>query len=193
MRMLMFTRAMPWTFKAGTLCYMLTRTFSAGGATGRPEHVLVPVAFLTLASVLPSMVSSVVDRTKTTSYIVQSALFLLCVHAAVLALEEWDGQQYTVAVTQTCVMHMLCSQFKTLVRHKHLLVYQGAVRCLIALMAAVSWSACALMMPLVKVDIMAVVGLMFVGEVVGVAVCFVAAVLLGLCDTAAAVFDDKTS
>ncbi len=189
--MLMFTRAMPWTFKADTLCYMLTRTFSAGGATGRPEHVLVPVAFLTLASVLPSTVSSVVDRAKTTAYIVQSALFLLCVHAAVLALEEWD-EEYTVAVTQTCVMHMLCSQYKMLVRHKHLLVYQGAVRCLIALIATVSWSACALMMPLVKVEIMAVVGLMFVGEVVGVAVCFVAAVLLGLCDTTTAVFDDKT-
>ena len=91
------------------------------------------------AAVLPSTLSSVVDRTKTTAYIVQSALFLLGVHAAVLALGRWDGQQYTVAVTQTCVMHMLCSQYRTLVRHKHLLVYQGLVRCLLALMAAVSW------------------------------------------------------
>jgi hypothetical protein len=189
--MLMFTRAMPWTFKAGTLCYMLTRTLSAGGATGRAEHVLVPVAFLTLASVLPSTLSSVVDRAKTTAYIMQSALFLLCMHAAVLALEHWDGQQYTLAVTQTCVMHMLCSQYRALVRHKHLLVYQGAVRCLLALMALMSWSACALMMPLVQVDIMALVGLMFAGEVVGVAVCFVAAVFLGVCDAAAAALDDR--
>lgn len=190
--MLMFTRAMPWTFKAGTLCYMLTRTLSAGGATGRADHVLVPVAFLTLASVLPSTLSSVVDRAKTTAYIMQSALFLLCLHAAVLALEHSDGQQYTLAVTQTCVMHMLCSQYRALVRHKHLLVYQGAVRYLLALMAIMSWSACALMMPLVQVDIMSLVGLMFAGEVVGVAVCFVAAVVLGVCDAAAAVLDDRS-
>jgi len=190
--MLVFTRAMPWTFKAGTLCFMLTRTMSAGGATGRAEQILVPIAFLTLASVLPSMLSSVADRAKTTAYIVQSAFFLLCLHAAVLALKRWQNEQYTLAVTQTCVMHMVCSQYRALVRHKHLLVYQGAVRYLLVLMAILSWSACALMMPLVQVDIMALVGLMFAGEVVGVAVCFVSAVVLGVCDAAAAALDDRT-
>jgi hypothetical protein len=191
--MLMFTRAMPWALKACTVGVVMTRALTAGGASGRHDQVLVPVAFLTLASVVPSTVVCVVDRTRTTSYIVQIALFLLFVHAAVLALEKWHAEQYTVAVTQTCVVYMLCSQYETLARHKHLLVYQVGVKSLLVLMAVVSWSVCALMMPLVTVDIMAVVGLMFVGEVLGVAVSLVAAVVVAVCDTAAAALEDKVS
>jgi hypothetical protein len=172
--MLMFTRAVPWVLKACTVCTVVMRAFSAGGAVGRPERVLVPVAFLTLASVLPSIVSSVIDRATTTAYIVQSALFLLGVHVTILALERWDLPEYSVAVTQTCLVHMLWSQFDALERRKHVLVYQSAVQLLVCLMAIVSWGACVLMLPHLAVDIFALGGLMFVGEVLGVAVSLVA-------------------
>jgi hypothetical protein len=184
---------MPWAFKACTVCAVTTHLFSATGTNARQEYVLLGVCFLTLASVLPSVVSCVVDRTQTTAYIVHSALFLLCIHAAVLALETWHWQQYKVAVTQTCVLHLLWSQWRTLANNKHVLIYQGPVQCVLVATAILSWGVCALMMPRFPVDIVAVVGLMFLGEVVGVAVSLLAAILLAVGDMAEACFADKTS
>ena len=189
--MLMFTRAVPWVLKACTVCAVATRSMSAGGAAGRHEHVLAPIAFLTLASVLPSTVCSVVDRTTTTAYIIQSALFMLAVHAATLALERWQQPQHTVALTQTCVVHMLWSQWQTLHKHKHVLIYQQAVKTLLLVLAVLSWSACVLMLPHVTVDILALGGLMFVGEVLGVAVSVVAGMLATLGNTAEALFEQS--
>lgn len=191
--MIMFTRAMPWAFKACTLGAVTTQAFSGTATNARQEYVLVGVCFLTLASVLPSIVSCVVDRTKTTAYIVHSALFLLCIHAAVLALETWHWQQYRVAVTQTCLLHLLWSQWRTLTHNKHVLIYQGPVQCMLVATAILSWSVCALMMPRFPVEIVGLVGLMFVGEVVGVAVSLVAAVLVGVGDMAETCLADKTS
>jgi hypothetical protein len=191
--MLMFTRAMPWAFKACTVGAVTTHAFSATVTNARQEHVLLVVSFLTLASVLPSIVSCVVDRTKTTAYIVHSALFLLCIHAAVLALETWHWPQYKVAVTQTCVLHLLWSQWRTLAHNKHILIYQGPVECILIATAVLSWSVCALMMPRFPVDILALVGLIFVGEVVGVAVSLLAAILAAVGDMGEACFTDKTS
>jgi hypothetical protein len=67
--MLMFTRAVPWLLKAWTVCTVVARAYSVGGAAGRHEHVLAPVAFVTLVSVLPSVLCGVVDRSTTTAYI----------------------------------------------------------------------------------------------------------------------------
>jgi hypothetical protein len=153
------------------------RAFSAGGAVGRPEHVLAPVAFLTFASVLPSIVSCVVDRKMTTAYIVQSAVYLLGLHATILTLELWHVSEYSVAITQTCLLHMLWSQFHTLERHKHVLIFREAVQILVLALGVLSWGACVLMMPHLVIDIFALGGLMFAGEVLGVAVSFVAGII----------------
>lgn len=170
----MFTGSVPWVLKACTVCAVMVRVFSAGGAAGRPERVLAPVAFLTLASVLPSILSSVIDRVTTTAYIMQSALFLLGVHVLILGLERWHLSEHSVAATQTCLLHMLWSQFHALERRKHVLVYQGAVQLLVCVMALVSWSVCMLMLPHLSVDIFALGGLMFAGEVLGVVVSLIA-------------------
>lgn len=191
--MIMFTRAMPWAFKACTLGAVTTQAFSGTATNARHEYVLLAVCFVTLASVLPSVLSCVVDRTKTTAYIVHSALFLLCIHAVVLALETWHWQQYRVAVTQTCVLHLLWSQWRTLTHNKHVLIYEGPVQCMLVATAVLSWSVCALMMPRFPVEIVPLVGLMFVGEVVGVAVSLVAAILVGIGDMAETCLGDKTS
>ena len=172
--MLMFTKSVPWILKACTVSAVVMRAFSAGGAIGRPEQVLVPIAFMTFATVLPSILSSVVDRATTTAYIVQSALFLVAVHATIVALERWHVPQYSVAVTQTCVLHMLWSQFDALQRRKHVLIYQSGVKILLCVLAIVSWCACVLMLPHLAVDIFVLGGLMFVGEVLGVVVSLVA-------------------
>ncbi len=134
----------------------------------------MPVAFATLVSVMPSILCSVVNRATTTAYIVQSILFLLGVYAMLVALERWQVKQYSFAVTQTCLLHMLWSQFDTLERRKYVLVYQNGVRVLLSVMALLSWSACTLMLPHLAVDIFALGGLMFVGEILGVAVSLVA-------------------
>lgn len=191
--MLMFTRAMPWTLKACTIGAVTTHALSAAETNTRQEHVLLAVSFVTLASVLPSIVSCVVDRRKTTAYIVQSALFLVCTHGALLALETWQQAQYRVAVTQTCVVHVLWSQWRILAQHKHILIYQGPVRCILAATALLSWCVCALMMPRIPLDILALVGLMFVGEVLGVVVSLCAAVLVAIGDTAELCLTDATS
>jgi hypothetical protein len=172
--MLMFTRAVPWVLKACTVCAVVMRAYSSGGATGRPERVLAAVAFFTFASVLPSIVSSVVDRATTTAYIVQSALFLVGMHATIVVLERLNVPEYSVAVTQTCILHMLWSQFDTLQRRKHVLIYQEAVQTLLCVFGLLSWCVCVLMLPHLAVDIFVLGGLMFVGEVLGVAVSLVA-------------------
>jgi len=172
--------------KACTVFAVVMRSFSAGGAVGRPERVLVPVVFLTIVSVMPSIVCSVVHRATTTAYIVQSILFLLGVYAMIVALERWQAKQYSVAVTQTCVLHMLWSQVDALERRKHVLVYQNAVKILLSAMALVSWSVCVLMLPHLAVDIFALGGLMFVGELLGVAVSLVAGTVAAVGDVAEA-------
>jgi hypothetical protein len=191
-RMLLFTRAIPWILKACTVCVVMLRALSKGGATGRPERVLVAVAFVTFASVLPSLLCCVADRAKTTAYILQSALFLGCTHAALFALDGLGVPQYQVAVTQTCVLHMLWSQWQVLDRHKQILIYQPAVKVVLVLVALLSWGASVLMLPHVPVDMLALVGLMFVGEVLGVIVCFVAAMLVAVGDTVEAFLTDKS-
>jgi len=190
--MLVFTRAIPWMLKACTVAVVMLRAFSPGGAVGRPERVLAPVAFLTLASVLPSVVCCVANRAKTTAYIVQSALFLGFTYALLLALAASGVSRYEVAVTQTCVLHMLWSQWQTLNRLKHILIYQFAVKRLLVLMGLLSWSACVLMLPHVTVDMIGLVGLMFVGELLGVAVCFVAAIIEAVGDTLEVFLTEKS-
>jgi hypothetical protein len=187
--MLMFTRAVPWLLKACTVCAVVGRAYSVGGAAGRHEHVLAPVAFVTLVTVLPSMLCGVVDRATTTTYIIQSSLFLLGVHAATLALERCELPQHTVALTQTCVVHMLWSQWQALGRHKHVLIYQDAVRTLLVVVAMLAWFACVLMLPHVAVDMLALGGLMFAGEVLGVAVSVVAGMFAAAGDTVEAFFE----
>jgi hypothetical protein len=188
--MLLFTRAVPWLLKACTVCAVVSRSMSVGGAAGRHEQVLAPVAFVTIASVLPSTVCGVVNRAATTAYIVQSVLFLLGLHAATLALERWELPQHTVALTQTCLVHMLWSQWHSLHKHKHVLIYQEAVQTLQVVLALLAWFTCVLMLPHVAVDLVALGGLMFAGEVLGVAVSLVAGMLGAFCDTAEAFFAD---
>lgn len=190
--MLLFTRAIPWLLKACTLGVVMLRTFSAGGAAARPERVLAAVSFVTMASVLPSIVFSVADRAATTAYIMQSALFLWSTHAALFALAWCGAPQHAVALTQTCVLHMLWSQWHALDQRKAVLIYQPAMKALLALTALLSWGACVLMLPHASVDILALCALMFVGEVLGVAVCFVAAVLVAVGDTVEAFLTERT-
>jgi hypothetical protein len=189
--MLLFTRSVPWVLKACTVGVVILRAFSAGGASGRHTQVLAPVAFVTLASVLPSVLCCVIDRRLTTAYIVQSVLFLLCTHATLVGLEVWQVPQYQVALTQTCVLHMLTSQWQTLDRQKHVLIYQAAVKFVLAVMAMLSWGACALMMPHLQLDMLALGCLMFVGEILGVVVSFFAAVLVAVGDTMEAFLVEK--
>ena len=83
------------------------------------------------------------------------------------------------------------SQWHALDRHKQILVYQPAVRVLLVLVSLLSWGTCALMLPCVSVDMFALCGLMFVGEVLGVAVCFVAAIFVAVGDTVEAFLTDR--
>jgi len=181
--MLMFTRAIPWTLKACTVCAVTLRSYAGEGAAARHEHLFAAVSFVTLASVLPSLLRCVVDRPKTTAYVVQSLLFLVGVHATLLALQASGVRQYDVAVTQTCLLHMLWSQWHALERHPQVLIYRAAVQPLLALTAVAAWGACVLMLPHATVDMLALGGLMFVGEVLGVFVSVVAAILAGVGDT----------
>jgi predicted ribosome-associated RNA-binding protein Tma20 len=124
---------------------------------------------------------------------VQSALFLLSVHGAMLLLERWHMHEYEVALTQTCVAHMLWSQWHTLGRHKHVLIDQGAVRSLAGGLSVLAWGVCALMMPRATVEIVPLAGLMFVGEVLDVGVSLMTAVVLAVGDTVEAGFVDRLS
>jgi hypothetical protein len=181
--MLMFTRSVPWVVKACTVGVVMLRAFAAGGAASRHIEVLAPVAFLTLASILPSVACCVVDRALTTAYIVQSALFLLCLHATIVGLGAFGVPEHRVAVTQTCLQYMLWSQWQTLARQKHVLIYQTAVKGLLVLVAGLSWGACVLMLPQQPPDVLALGCLMFVAETLGVVVSCVATVLVAVGDT----------
>jgi hypothetical protein len=71
------------------------------------------------------------------------------------------------------------------------LIYQAAVKFVLAVMAMLSWGACALMMPHLQLDMLALGCLMFVGEILGVVVSFFAAVLVAVGDTMEAFLVEK--
>jgi hypothetical protein len=72
---------------------------------------------------------------------------------------------------------MLWAQGRALSVHKKVLVYQGAVQYVLWSSAALVWVACTLMMPQLKVEVVPLIALLWSGEVLGLAVALLAAVL----------------
>jgi hypothetical protein len=65
------------------------------------------------------------------------------------------------------------------------------VKALLLPLAALCWGACVLMLPHLTLDMAALSALMFVAEVLGLAVSFGAAVLLAIGDTVEAFFAER--
>lgn len=177
--MLVFTQSPPWILKALNVCVILTTELHALHINGSDKHahVLLFLHILTPATLLPSLVSAVANRRLTTSYVVQSVLFLVGTQYAVSLLAAVELQQYTVPVMSTCACHMLWAQGRTLSVHKKLLVYQGAVQYVLCGSAVLVWTACTLMMPHLKVEVLPLIALLWSGEVLGLAVALLAAML----------------
>lgn len=177
--MLAFTQSPPWILKALNVCVILTTELHALNSNGSDKHahVLLFLYILTAATLLPSMVSAVSSRRLTTSYAVQSVLFLVGTQYAVSLLAAVQMQQYAVPLLCTCSCHMLWAQGRFLTVHKKVLVYQGAVQYVLWISAVLVWVACTLMMPQLQVEVVPLIALLWSGEVLGLAVALLAAVL----------------
>ena len=177
--MLLFTQTTPWMLKAFNTCIVLTTEMHATHVNGSDKHahILLFLNILTPAMLIPSVVSPVVDRRLTTSYIVQSVLFLVGMQYAVALLPTVQMERYTVPLVCTCACHMLWSQGRALSLHKKVLMYQGAVQYVVWSSAVLVWMACTLMMPQLKVEIIPLIVLLWTGEFIGLAVALLATVL----------------
>jgi hypothetical protein len=177
--MLTFTQSPPWILKALNVCVILTTELHALNVNGSDKHahVLLFLYILTGATLLPSIVSATANSRMTTSYAVQSVLFLVGMQYGLALLASVQMQQYTVPLLCTCACHMLWAQGRILSSHKKLLVYQGAVQYVLWSSAVLVWIACTLMMPQLKVEVVPLIALLWSGEVLGLAVALLAAVL----------------
>ena len=177
--MLVFTQSPPWILKALNVCVILTTELHVLHVNGSDKHahVLLFLHVLTAATLLPSVVSAVGNRRLTTSYAVQSVLFLVGTQYAISLLAAAQLEQYTVPLMCTCACHMLWAQGRMLSVHKKLLVYQGAVQYVLWSSAVLVWVACTLMMPQLKVEVVPLIALLWSGEVLGLAVALLAAVV----------------
>ena len=177
--MLVFTQTTPWMLKALNTCIVLTTEMHAIHVNGSDKHahILLFLNILTPAMLIPSVVSPMADRRLTTSYIVQSVLFLVGMQYAIALLPTVQMEQYTVPLMCACVCHMLWSQGRALSLHKKVLIYQRAVQYVVWSSAVLLWIACTLMMPRLKVEIIPLIALLWTGEFIGLTVALLAMVL----------------
>jgi hypothetical protein len=179
MVMLAFAGSPPWILKALNVCVILTTEMHALHINGSDKHthLMLFLNILTIGTLLPSIVSPVANRRQTTSYVVQSVLYVVGIQNIIWALAAMQLEQYTVPLMCTCICHMLCAQARMLSLHKKLLVYQRAVQYAVWSSTVLLWMACTLMMPQLKVEVIPLIVLLWSGEVLGLTVALVAAVL----------------
>ena len=169
--MILFMHGCPWAVKIWTLDMALLSDVLAVHTLNpdRYSYVFALVCISTLSSVMPSMAFSMSNRKKTTSYIMQSALYLTAVYTVLDVLLSYSAQ-HCVLVTYLLLCHFLTAQVAVLRQHPRVLMYSGAiVRLHCALLVLLSL-VCLWICPPVHVHGVSITGMLFLPEVLGVLV-----------------------
>jgi len=169
--MLLFMQSCPWAVKIWTLVIALLSDVLAVHSSHpqRYSYVFGLVCITTLSSVMPSVAFSMSNRKQTTSYMMQSALYLTGVYTVLDLLLSYSAQ-HCVLVTYLLLCHFLTAQVAVLRQHPRVLMYSGAiVRLHCALLVLLSL-VCLWICPPVHVHGVSITGMLFLPEVLGVLV-----------------------
>ena len=169
--MLVFMQSCPWAVKIWTLVIALLSDLLAvhSSSPHRYMYVFALVCISTLSSVMPSITFSVSNRKQTTSFIMQSALYLTGAYTVLDVLQSYS-REHCVLVTYLLLCHFLHAQLSALQQHPRVLMYAGPiVRLNYALLALLS-VVCACICPQVHVHSVSITGMLFVPELLGLLV-----------------------
>ena len=169
--MILFMHGCPWAVKIWTLVIALLSDVLAVHSSNphRYSYVFALVCISTLSSVMPSMAFSMSNRKKTTSYIMQSALYLTAVYTVLDVLLSYSAQ-HCVLVTYLLLCHFLAAQVALLHEQPHVLMYSRAiVRLQYALLLLLSL-VCLWICPPVHVHGVSITCMLFLPEVLGLLV-----------------------
>ena len=169
--MLVFMQSCPWAVKIWTLGIALLSDLLAVHSSHphRYMYVFALVCISTVSSVMPSITFSVSNRKQTTSFIMQSALYLTGAYTVLDVLQSHSAE-HCVIVTYLLLCHFLNAQLTALQQHQRVLMYAGAiVRLNYALLALLS-VVCACICPQVHVHSVSITGMLFVPELLGLLV-----------------------
>ena len=169
--MILFMHSCPWAVKIWTLVIALMSDVLAVHSTNpvRYSYVFAFVCISTLSSVMPSMTFSMSNRKKTTSYILQSALYLTAVYTVLDLLQTYSAQ-HGVLVTYLLLSHFLTAQASVLRAQPHVLMYSSVIVRLHYLLLALLSLVCLWICPPVHVHGVSITGMLFLPELLGLLV-----------------------
>jgi len=181
--MILFMHPCPWTVKFWVLAIVMLSDFVAVPSfnTDRYRYVFALVCLVAFSSAMPSLIFSISSRNLTTSYMMQSGLYLAGAHT-ILGVLEVFSQQHCVLVTYLLMCHFLSAQRKALKQHRRTLLYSNFIVNLnFALMFILSF-VCLLICPPVHIQGLWMTAMLFMPEVLGLGVSAVHCVVKGLGD-----------
>ena len=169
--MILFMHSCPWAVKIWTLAIALLSEVLAVHSSNphRYSYVFALVCISTLSSVMPSVAFSMSNRKKTTSYIMQSALYLTAVYTVLDLLLSYSAQ-HCVLVTYLLLCHFLTAQATVLREQPHVLMYSSVIVRLHYVQLALLSLVCLWICPPVHVHDVSITGMLFLPEVLGLLV-----------------------
>lgn len=181
--MLIFMQTCPWTVKIWTLVIGLLSDYISVPSlnTERHRYVYGMVCVTTVSTVLPSVMFPTSNRMNTTSYILQSGLFLTGTNL-ILELLGLHSEQHRVLVTYLLLCHYLTGQITVLKQQRTTLLYSKFVVRLNLLLVCILSLVCLLICPPVHMQGVLVTTILFLPEVLGMCVSAVHSVVRGLGD-----------
>lgn len=173
----------PWTVKFWALGMVILSDFVAVPSSNadRYRYVFALVCLATLSSVMPSLIFSISSRNLTTSYIMQSGLYLAGART-ILDLLELFSPQHCVLVTYLLMCHFLSAQLTTLKHHRRTLLYSTLILNLNFVLICILSLVCLLICPQVHIQGLWMTVMLFIPEVLGLTVSAVHFVVKGLGD-----------
>jgi hypothetical protein len=181
--MILFMHSCPWTAKIWALLMAVLSDFVAvpSSHAERYRYVFGFVCLAMLSSVMPSLIFSTANRNLTTSYVMQSGLYLAGTYA-ILDFLRWFSHEHCVLVTYLLLCHFLSAQLSALRQYRRTLLYSdGIVKLNYGLICILS-VVCLLICPTVHMKGLWMTTIFFVPEVLGVVVSGVHCVVKGLGD-----------
>ena len=181
--MILFMHACPWAVKIWALVMTVMSDFVAvpSSNTERYRYVFGLVCLATLSSVMPSLIFSISSRNLTTSYMMQSGLYLAGAHT-ILDLLEVFSPQHCVLVTYLLMCHFLSAQLTALKQHRRTLLYSNLILNLNFVLICVLSLLCLMICPQVHIQGLWMTVMLFMPEVLGLTVSGVHCVVKGLGD-----------
>jgi hypothetical protein len=181
--MILFMRTCPWVVKIWTLVIALVSEFVAVPSSHPERHryVFGLVCLAMLSSALPSVIFSTSNRSLTTSYVIQSCLYLTCTYAILDLLVSYS-ENHCVLVTYLLLCHFLSAQIAALKQKRRMLLYDDVVVRLNFTLICTLSLVCLLICPRVHVHGVWVTTILFLPEVLGLGVSAVHCIVKGLGD-----------